>query len=155
MRGRKPIPDNIKRLKGTLEKSRVNEEQPEFNRVSHIEPPEGLGDIATQEWLRVVPLLDAAGVLTEADVSALRAYCLAYQTFEIAAKAVEVEGITAVGHNGGVSTNPSFRVMKEAGLLMHRYLTEFGLTPSSRSRVKANPPRKDSEWDGFNKKQSM
>jgi phage terminase small subunit len=36
--------------------------------------------------------------------------------------------------------------------IMHKFLTEFGLTPSSRSRVAANPTGKeDAEWAGFGK----
>ena len=41
---------------------------------------------------------------------------------------------------GNFIQNPLIGIANRALDLMHKYLTEFGLTPSSRTRIVAEPP---------------
>ena len=79
------------------------------------------------------------GLLTELDAAALGGYCDAFENVEWARKMVRSQGKYA----GRVTTAPSgyrqvsayWTILKQATELMHKFLSEFGLTPSSRSRL--------------------
>ena len=56
MSGRKPLPTKLKMLKGTAQKCRVNPNEPKLA-PALPEPPDFLGEIAREEWLRKAPVL--------------------------------------------------------------------------------------------------
>jgi phage terminase small subunit len=47
--------------------------------------------------------------------------------------------------------NPYFSIKKRSMELMHKFLTEFGMTPASRTRIHTTPvePEKHGRWDKF------
>ena len=64
--GPKPRPDAIKRKLGNPGKRALNDAAPQMP-AGVPEPPEWLDHEARREWARIVPILQAAGVLTLAD----------------------------------------------------------------------------------------
>jgi hypothetical protein len=55
---------------------------------------------------------------------------------------------------GNIVENPFYSIKKRSLELMYRFLTEFGLSPSSRAGLDANPPAAPapvSRWSEFNK----
>jgi len=151
MAGRKPLPTKLKMLKGTAQKCRVNPNEPELAPVLP-EPPDFLGETAREEWLRKAPVLVRMGVLTEGDDAALAAYCQAFERFVEAERKIRQSGLLIKTTGGNVIQNPLVGVANRAMEIMHKFLTEFGLTPSSRTRVAANPAGKENaEWAGFGK----
>ena len=77
------------------------------------------------------PELFKLGLLTEIDRAALAAYCAAYGATHLSWKwRCARNQIRAWSVRGG-----------NAQTLLLRYATEFGMTPASRSRVKAAPPQ--------------
>ena len=74
MRGRKPTPTALLRLGGSREiEHRGNE--PQYAPPHSDRPPPHMPKAGKREWKRVYPLLKKTGVMTEADRSALEAYC--------------------------------------------------------------------------------
>ena len=147
MKGRKPTPRNLRLLRGNPGNHHINENEPQPDIVIP-EPPEHLGDIAKAEWNRLSEELYRLGLISELDRSALAAYCQVY------ARWVEAEdtlkrmstpqnpgGLLLKTSNGNIIQNPLVGASNKALQMMHKFLTEFGMTPSSRSRVSATPPK--------------
>lgn len=122
--------------------------------------PDHLSDEAKAEWDRVVRALDRMGVLTQMDRAALAAYCQAYGDWVEAegqlrkyGKVVKSPGKTTVRRvkgeevtetAGGYPIQSPFLAIRNRALeTMHRFLIEFGMTPSSRSRITALPIQSD------------
>lgn len=149
MAGRKPLPTAIKKLKGTAQRCRTNEKEPR-PAVACPEAPSFLGEIALQEWQHKSLLLAKMGVLTEADDTALAAYCVQYERFVRAEQALADGVYTEVTTNGNEIAKALVGVSNRAAELMKKFLVEFGLTPSSRTRISANPVGdQKSEWEDF------
>ena len=86
------------------------------------------------------------------DDAALAAYCQAFERFVEAERKIRQSGLLIKTTGGNVIQNPLVGVANRAMEIMHKFLTEFGLTPSSRTRVAANPAGKENaEWAGFGK----
>lgn len=141
-RGRKPKPTALKLLDGTRA-DRINTAEPSPAK-GRPERPAHLDDVACAEWDRIVPQLEQLGVLSQVDGAALALYCGAFSEM-LAAEASVREygllidtGITAEGATPGKKANPAVAIARQARAQLHRLLVEFGLTPSSRSRLKAN-----------------
>ena len=145
MRGRKPKPTALKLLGGNPGKRRLNALEPVLA-PGVPECPATLTDEAKREWFRISSELVAAGLLTCADRAALAAYCQLWARW-VAAEAM-VAAMGAVLCNKKTKqcyTNPWTGVANRSAELMKGYLVEFGLSPSSRSRVKVNPPAKEED----------
>lgn len=139
MKGRKPIPTAIKRLNGNPGRRPLNDAEPKLP-VGGFSCPKHLNALAKKEWRRVVVDMRVAGVLTRVDRAALEAYCVSYARWLQAEEEVEREGITIVGPKGGVMKNPAVSVSLQERAIMHKFAAEFGMTPSSRSRLKVERP---------------
>ena len=73
MRGRKPLPSNVVRLRGNPGKRRLNDGEP---RPAPVVPacPACLGEEARKEWQRLARELGELGLLTRMDRGMLAAY---------------------------------------------------------------------------------
>ncbi len=90
-----------------------------------IDPPEWLDEFAKEHWRDLAPILQGAGLLTAGDRAALAQLCDDYST-------IRKDG--------------------EADKARDRYrrlLVEFGLTPSSRSRIRATAERPKDDLEEF------
>ena len=134
-RGPAPKPTALKLLQGTHRPDRAvsNEPVPEPSVPSC---PTWLHREAKREWRRIVPELETLGLLAEMDRAALAAYCQAYATWWKMEKDIAEEGETQFNVRSGLeSARPQVAIRDKALDTMRRYLVEFGLTPSARSRV--------------------
>ena len=130
MKGRKPVPTNIKLLKGTWRADRaVNEACP--NSYSGYIPANLKGEAAAF-WKRYAPKLKQIGLLTDLDVPMFAGLCDARAYF------LQFRELS--------KTDPRFDRL--AGRWFNTYLkliSEFGLTPLSRQRISLP----DTDNDGF------
>jgi P27 family predicted phage terminase small subunit len=148
MRGRRPKPTNLKVLTGNPGRRPLNENEPSYP-LSSLDPPDQLDDLAVAEWRRLVPILEAGGVLTDVDTATLTAYCGVYSTFmkaeqalsELAARDTTFDGLLVRTKNGNLIQNPLLGVRNTALDKMLKCAVELGMTPSSRSRIAADPGR--------------
>ncbi len=143
MRGRKPKPTRLKILAGNPGKRRLNEREPQFeNRMPA--PPAHLDRPARREWKRTCTMLASARILTEADRDALAAYCLVYTRWADAEREIKKHGsVIEVGNS--IQLSPYLIVANRCLEQMLRLWAEFGLTPSSRTRIIASPASEDYE----------
>jgi P27 family predicted phage terminase small subunit len=150
MRGRKPKPTTLKLLDGNPGKRRLNAREPSAPE-GISEPPAWLDDEARAEWFRIVTILADMGVSSTADHAALEAYCTIYSRWVQAEAQVRKFGtIVKSPEKGFPMTSPYLTVANQALEAMRKFLVEFGLTPSSRSRIHL-PSESDaaSEFDRF------
>lgn len=137
--GRKPKPTALKILEGNPGKRPLNENEPE-PQVRIPVCPDCLDLPAQQEWARITPLLAELGLLSEIDRTALAGYCDAYGRWYVAQKNLRLRGLV-VKKDGKTYMNPFVRVAQDAMKEAMRHLVEFGMTPSSRSRIAIFQPR--------------
>jgi P27 family predicted phage terminase small subunit len=150
MRGRKPKPTLLKTLEGNPGKRSLNDREPV--------PPDGIPDCpdfltteARAEWFRTAKVLKEMQLLTLADRAALAAYCTAYGRWVEAEQQVQKYGTIVKSPNKGFPMkSPYLTVADQALESMRKLMVEFGLTPSSRSRIKV-PANRDAtdEFDLF------
>lgn len=98
--------------------------------------PKWFTDHARAEWKRVVPQLIARRIVTKADLAGVEAYCAAVgAAFQIGEqlKAMPVPDLKLAGLQ--------IRYMQTARQLA----AEYGLTPTSRTRVGSNAPDDDDD----------
>lgn len=136
--GRRPIPTPIKLANGNPGKSPINAQEPQA-KPSRLNVPKFLkGDkIAAAEYKRMGKLLLASAVMTELDETALAAYASTYSRWVTELNELAKEGTLLKSPKGNNYANPRLWVANSARDAMNRMLIEFGMTPSSRSRIKA------------------
>ncbi|MFR7831203.1 MAG: phage terminase small subunit P27 family [Blautia wexlerae] len=137
MAGRKPKPTAVKKLEGNPGKRKLNTKEPvpakECLLVLDWLMPE-----AKKEWERLAKLMNQMGVLTEVDMA-----CVCCVSVKMAVRWKEAqEHITSVGSTfetdkGYQQQTPWVGIANTNQKLMLQASSEFGLTPSSRSRIVA------------------
>jgi P27 family predicted phage terminase small subunit len=124
----------MKILHGDKHKDRINLSEPKPARERPT-CPKHLSKEARKEWHRIVPELESLGLLSKMDRAALAAYCQAYGRWVEAQENLRDEGTLYETARGNVITNPRLWVANKALEQMHKFLTEFGMTPASRTRI--------------------
>ena len=142
-KGRKKLPTNLKKIQGTLEKSRLveNEMQVELC-VSLPDAPELLSEIGRGEWEKVTSQLYNLKMLHRVDLRLVEAYCN-----EIA---LYIECEIELRKNGRVdnfkNTNgevirsqakPFIKIKNDALNNAMKLAAQFGLTPVARASISA------------------
>lgn len=140
-RGPAPEPTHLKLLKGNPGKRALNKEEPKPDR-GKLTAPAWLNRAAKLEWRRVVKHLDELGMSTDFDRSMLATYCQAYSRLQELEKIVEELGFTFTTEKGYVCQRPEFGMAQRQATLVRGLASEFGMSPSSRTRVRA-PTKKD------------
>jgi len=157
MRGRKPKPTKLKELAGNPGKRPLNSSEPQ-PQVPDKTPyvPRHLNDEGKKEWRRIVSLLMDLGLYTEIDRAALAMYCQAWGRWVEAENKLKEKGeVLTSEETGGMYQNPWLSVANKAFEQVRKLEAEFGMTPSSRSRVTAvsgaeEPSLADQLWGFIN-----
>ena len=138
MRGPKPTPTAVLNLRGSWRgKSRKGEPQPE---VTIPDPPAVVTGRALEEWNRMAPILQATGCLTLADVAIFTIYCQAYADWQDALEQIIATGGPIVrAPTGFAMPNPYLTIRNQAAKHLLSSAAELGLSPSARTRIKAEP----------------
>lgn len=149
-RGTKPKPTARRKLEGNPGRRPFNDREPQLPPVE-TPPPDELEDDAraTAEWRRVLLLLQRACVVTEGDRAALIALCQQWSLYLDAHKKVSAAGLVVKSQSGYPMPNPYLAIAKRALATCERLWSEFGLTPSSRTRVAAAPGTSGGADDAF------
>lgn len=135
MQGRKPKPTALKLLAGNPGKRAVNHAEPK-PRVVMPKPPEHLSDDEKEKWKSVVRELHPLGLVTSIDKDHLAMYCTIYVRWVKAEKMVRDKGEIIKTAAGNIIQNPYLSIANRALDQLNKLGAEFGMTPSSRSRVK-------------------
>ncbi len=138
-RGAKPAPTKLKALRGTVRADRANPHEPKV-RVEIPPCPRELSEVAKKEWRRIAPELSQMGLLSRIDRAALALYCDAYGRWLEAIGSLQKFGVVIKSPNGYPVQSPYVAIANKSGEQVRLLLSEFGMSPSSRTRVHATPP---------------
>ena len=96
--------------------------------------PSYLGKAAKAEWRRVARILVARGILADADLATLGAYCSAVGVCQQCERAIAEQGVTVIGPKG-LQRHPALGALATAQTNVRQLAGELGLTPTSRNRA--------------------
>ena len=135
--GRKPKPSAIKRLEGNPGKRALNEREPVPQKKAP-KCPLWLEVEAKKEWRRTARQLEELGILTEVDMAAFAGYCQAYARWKDAEDFISRHGTIVKTPSGYWQQVPQVSIAQTYLKIMNKFAEQFGLTPSSRSRIIAS-----------------
>lgn len=145
--GRKALPANVHLLQGNRSKKAASELIDGLRPPVHVpDAPDHLTADARLEWDRIVPLLEAMGIIADLYRAPLAVYCQAWGRYVHAERKLAEIGDAAL-----VSETPSgykqigvwLQVSNRAAEQMKTFASEFGMTPSAINRVSGASPQGD------------
>ncbi|PUB82424.1 MAG: phage terminase small subunit P27 family [gamma proteobacterium symbiont of Ctena orbiculata] len=138
-RGPKPKPAQLHVLNGNPSKKKAHE------LLDAVQPDTEIPDVpahlmpdAKIEWYRISVELEKLGLISQLDRAALAAYCQAYGRWVMAENKMQSlgdRGLVAHTPNGFEQMSVWLQISNRAQEQMHKFMAEFGMTPSARSRV--------------------
>ncbi|MGD0535901.1 MAG: phage terminase small subunit P27 family [Methanoregula sp.] len=145
--GPKPKPAAVRNLAGRSH-HKQNTEEPQPARLRRVPPaPRWLGEEARAKWKELAGQLYELGVLTAVDQDALARYCLVWGRFRKAERHVRKEGEITKTPNGYPQQSPWLAIINKCLGQLASLGAEFGLSPSSRTRVKGNPSEEEDKLE--------
>lgn len=152
-RGPAPTPTVLRVLRGNPGRRALNADEPTppgIQADSELATcPKWLTGEAKRLWERVAPGAIASGLLTVVDLPAFEALCQSYARWR------EYERLTGKNLELAIAKGYRNQAVKERNLMM-QIGGRFGFDPSSRSNVKATPPKAQSPADAFrNRKRTV
>jgi len=124
----------------------LNKDEPKA-KTKKPRAPSYMTDEAKRHWRLMSRKLHGVKLLTELDVDALAMYCEAWAEWRMAMDALAEHGPIITTPKGYPVQSPYLQIANRAFDKMYKLLAEFGLTPSSRTRVKAERPSGAGKWD--------
>lgn len=146
MAGRRPKPTAIKVLEGNPGKRPLNENEPQY-REANVRVPYGrLPEESRRLWKTLAEPLAELGVLKETDLPAFEMLCLHYAVARAGLAEMLADGLgegiaVSTEGMGGIKKHPAASVFRDNSIAFKSYLAEFGLTPSSRVKIRAEPAK--------------
>ena len=141
-RGRKPKPTAIKELEGNPGKRALNKNEPKPKK-SAPKCPVWLDAEAKKEWRRASKQLEALGILTEVDMAAFAGYCITYSRWKDSEEFITKHGMIFKTQGGQLAQVPQITISQNYLKIMIKLCEQFGMTPSSRSRIVADNAQAD------------
>lgn len=146
--GRKRKPAEIHLLEGTRANYK-DDDAPKFDSDYPARPPH-LKDVARQEWDRLKGILEPLGMVTKADRAMLVALVEAWAIYREMDRLIKVHGVTYTTKTKSgddmVRPRPEVAMRDQALKNIKSFSTEFGLTPSARTRVSIPNKPKQPKW---------
>lgn len=143
-RGRKPKPTAIKIIEGNPGKRPLNKNEPKPEKKAP-RCPSWLENDAKKEWRRMAKQMEHLGTLTEIDMAAFAGYCQAYARWKEAEEFVTKHGAIVKTPSGYWQQVPQVSIAQTYLKIMNKFCEQFGLTPSSRSRIITDTNEKEDD----------
>ncbi len=150
--GRPPKPRALKKLQGTFRAQRDNKAAP-APPDKRIVKPRWLSPLGTAAWRRWAPMLEEMGILTAADLDALAITCEAYAEFveltqflrenQRTFAVVSAKATRSRQSSQRMYPRPEVAMAQNAWRRAYLGLSDFGLNPSTRSRLVVEPAKDD------------
>ncbi|MDL2315641.1 P27 family phage terminase small subunit [Desulfovibrio sp. OttesenSCG-928-A18] len=152
MAGRKPLPQEIKALKGTLRQHRVNKDAPQPLEGEML-CPENLPQDAVKHFHNLKFKVEALGLSSPTYTEAL---CLAAMrmgqieklNISLLAEGYVIETMDNKG-NESMKANPAYSMLSDAMRHLQSLLADFGMNPSSIQKVGAKGKQQDNPFEAF------
>lgn len=126
----------------------MNKKEPK-PRIALPACPKHLKGLAREEWNRLAGELVELGMISNLDRAALAVCCTAYADYVIACNELAGKKAVLMSSKGGTYQNPWVAIKRRSMEQVIKFYAEFGMTPSSRSRVHAELPDAEDEMAGF------
>lgn len=133
-RGRKPEPTVLKELRGNPGKRKLNQLEPKPELVIPTAPAH-LDAKSKEVWLVLANKLYSCGILSFVDDIALEMLTTTYVEWRELDEEVKKEGRKQVAQSGYECPTAAWSMKKTKHKELLTLLGEFGMTPSSRSKV--------------------
>jgi P27 family predicted phage terminase small subunit len=140
------LPTPLKLLRGTLEKSRENKNEAK-PKVKIPRIPKHLLPEQKKYFRYFAKLLLPAGLVTEIDGTALAMLAQTWDRYVKASEKYNSVGPVVLSPNKFPIQNPYLAVLNKAQEQYLKLEVEFGMTPSSRSRVRSNNETPEGKLD--------
>lgn len=143
--GRRPKPTVLKVKDGTAAKNpqMVNKREPKEELAAPQCPRRFKGE-TRKAWLRFADLIDQMGMLSRSYGPALECFAETYAKYLAAVAVVEREGMLVDGKR-----HPILVELHALRKEVFMFLTDFGLTPSAKSKIVVDPKPKEEELKRF------
>lgn len=150
-RGPRPLPTQLKVLRGNPGKRRLNANEP-TPPLGGVVMPAHLGEVATAKWQELLPLLQSVKVMTTADVEALARYCDTYEWWLATRAKLKQEGDTyPILNDSGevkyIAQRPEVSIAHKLSVQLRQLEQDFGLNPSARSGLHVEAPKQEDDDD--------
>lgn len=131
----------IKKLQGTARRDRAPRGiEIKFPPLDDLKCPGILKGTERNAWNQLAPMLKERGVLTVADVPMLELLCVTYAIAMEARKHLAKDGFVVKNGRGGTMVkSPWVTILRQAEADTLKLMKEFGMSPSSRDRVRSTP----------------
>lgn len=146
-RGPAPKPTILKLRAGNPGHQKLNRNEPKPRPMAPT-CPVWLDLEAKREWRRISRELDRIGMLTLVDRAALAGYCQAWSRWRDAEMVLSERGMVFETPSGYAQQRPEVAIAQKSLQIVAKFCTEFGLTPSARSRMTL-PDGDSSDEDGL------
>lgn len=134
-RGPKPQPAAAKLLAGNPGKRRIKPDLPAPPGAPPMPKRLMVDPAAVGKWQELVPILLGLGTLTTADGEALATLCEVFSAAQACLLELRANGPVMHTDLGGVKPNPAGPLYRGLVGLQASLMGEFGLTPTSRTRL--------------------
>ena len=143
-RGPKPAPISVRKLRAkgeTLERLEQKEKALPPVKVAIPNVPKSVShdEIASALWKKLSKTLKQMRVITVNDCEALEGLCLSYSRAQQAEEHIAEHGVMLNHPIRGWMANPAVAMARHEWTEVRKFAAEFGLTPSSRERVRMEP----------------
>lgn len=134
--GPKPLPKNVVAMRGSKDALAAKSGGVVEPEVSIPDPPDDMTPDAREVWITFARQLAGMRVMTKADTAALQMLCESWVRWKSATRTVQETGFMVRSPSGYPIQNPMLSIANKAQEQCLKILAEFGLTPSSRSRIR-------------------
>jgi P27 family predicted phage terminase small subunit len=153
MRGRPPLASEIKRQSGAYDKNPQRENRFEPKAISEspdIPDAVAADPIAAKQWDMLCGLLNKMGLLSKSDQTLMELYCITFAQYRNLLEQVRKTNMVLVRKTDKgvmVERNQMYTELQKAMDRLQKLTSEFGLSPSSRSRLVSTKAFDDDESD--------
>jgi P27 family predicted phage terminase small subunit len=137
-KGRPKIATEVHRAKGSyaLNPQRENKNEPKPIREAPAKPETLMGDsVASDKWDSLCVILDQLGLIAQTDADLMELFCITFSQYRRLLKEVNENGFTETNQHGESKRSPIVIEYRNSVEVLRRLIPEFGLSPSSRSRL--------------------
>jgi P27 family predicted phage terminase small subunit len=137
--GKRPIPDAIKQVKGTLRKCRAidNIAQPILLQNVPL-PPNDFNENERKMWSVICNWLNSVNLLNEVDLYAVIMLCKEMEMYNTAIENIKQFGMITQTKKGAPMLNPYMKIKYKSMQQLNILMGELGMTPVARQKLRSN-----------------
>lgn len=147
--GRRPKPTALRILEGTANRRPPSREPSAPKGVPPVPERLKVDAVALAKWEELAAILTQMGVLTTGDGEALATLCEVHSAEQSCLLQLRAGGAVMHTDLGGVKPNPAGPMYRSLVAMKASLLSEFGLTPSSRTKLATPIEKPQDDLEAF------